>query len=290
MLSPDFIMPKNHRLKPLTALGFFNFNVLRQFLTENRSVPVHCIEYALRNLADRIPVRGGGSRIQWCSLKHLISAKAEREWTLDIQDWDELGHPGFFLGFRNTTVILAQGALNYSTPLGIKERRQMEARSKLLKLLLDGCNITSPRMKAALKGLSVLTTAERKVINSGFYSLFAEVRVMEGAHFDDSDDDIDDEGDATDALIMSERKKTNLLSDDDRPYEDEPDFTELYSLHEHVLSLIIKVKSGGRRTQKLLDEINFGENEISHLGMNSYMFTREKERLSRVRNSEWEKC
>lgn len=288
-------MKKHQVLHPLTALGFFDFNILNELISDNRSAPVHCIEYALRNIADRVPVRIGGGKIKWYELKHLISASAEEEWTDEIRDWYEFDDPYFFKGVGNIWVLLAQGAFGYSQPLGIKERRQMEARSKVLKYLLDGAKFDSPRFKSALKGLVILPPSERKILNAGFYRRFAEMRMMEGDHFDESYDspnsgDSTYEGHDLDAVILSERGRKIKSREPAFHPDDEPHFHELHAIHDNLLILINEFKKGGRGSKRLLDEINLGEEMISGIGMDSHIFTREKERLSSIRDEEWGDC
>ena len=285
-------MKKYHVLHPLTALGFFDFSILNELLSDNRSAPVHCIEYALRNIADRVPVRIGGEKIKWYELKHLISASAEAEWTDEIQGWYEFDDPRFFNGVGNVWVLLAQGAFGYSQPLGIKQRRQMEARSKVIKYLLDGAQVESPRFKSALRGLVILPPSERRIMNAGFYGRFAEMRMMDGDHFDESYDtrDLGDstyEGYDLDAVILSERGRKNKSREPAFNPDDEPHFHELHAIHDNLLILINEFKKGGRRSKQLLDEINLGEEMISRIGMDSRIFTREKERLSSIRDEEW---
>lgn len=285
-------MKKHHALNPLTALGFFNLNILKDFLSDHRSVPVHCIEYALRNLADKVPVRIGGGKIKWYELKHLISKSAEDEWTDEIQGWYEFDDSRFFNGVGNVQVLLAQGAFGFSQPLGIKERRQMEVRSKVMKYLLDGALIESPRFKSALKALMILPPSERRILNAEFYRLFSEMRVMEGSHFDESYD-MPDSGDSTyeghdlDTVILSERGRRSKSSEPAFHPDDEAHFLELHAIHDNLLILINEFKKGGRRSKQLLAEINLGEEMISRIGMDSRIFTREKERLSGIRDEEW---
>lgn len=289
-------MPKEHRLKPLMALGFLEFNVLSDLLHNNSHVSIFCIEYGLRNIAHRIPVRSGGHSIQWFELKPLITSDAEVDWTEEIYGWEEMEDPDFFLGRGNQKVILAQGAFFYSGRLGLPERKQMESRSAILKHLLDGVSTGSLKFKSALKNLSCLSPLERRALRSGLYSLIKKMRVIDREYFDESDDKTE-EIDPLDASILAEREEYRDAEEDDdaRPYKQDPHFSELYALHEHVLSLIIKHNTplswfiNGDKQRVALDEINLGEEMISRLGLYHPFFSREKERLGRIRLKAWGK-
>jgi hypothetical protein len=288
-------MPKKHRLKPLMALGFLEFNVLSDLLHNNSYVSIFCIEYGLRNIAHRIPVRSGGGSIQWFKLKPLITAIAEADWAEEIRTWEEMRNPHFFLGWNNRKAILAQGAFMYSHPYGLPERKEMESRSAILKQLLDGVSTGSLKFKSALKNSSCLSPLERRALRGGLYSLIKKMRVIDREYFEESDDKAE-EIDPLDASIFAEREECRDSEEDDdaRPYKQDPHFSELYTLHEHVLSLIIKYQKGtlsrfvtGDRQRVSLDEINLGEVMISRLGLCSVEFSRERLRLSRIRENTW---
>ena len=287
-------MPKKHRLKPLMALGFLEFNVLSNLLHNNSYVSIFCIEYGLRNIADRIPVRSGGQTIQWFELKHLITADTEAYWTEEIKGWEEMQDSDFFLGRGNLKAILAQGAFWYSAPLGMPERKQMDSRSAILKHLLDGVSTGSLKFKLALKNSSCLSPSERRALRGGLYSLIKKRRIIDSEHFDKSDGKAE-EIDPLDESILAERAEARNTEEDDdaRPYYHDPHFSELYTLHEHVLSLIIKHNTAlfwfnkGDKQRAALDEIDLGEEMISRLGLYHPFFSREKERLSRIRLKAW---
>jgi hypothetical protein len=273
-------MPKEQRLKPLMALGFLEFNVLSDLLHNNSHVSIFCIEYGLRNIAHRIPVRSGGHSIQWFELKPLITAIAEADWAEEIRTWEEMQDPDFFLGMSNQKVILAQGAFGYSAPLGLPERKQMESRSAILKHLLDGVSTGSLKFKSALKNSSCLSPLERRALRSGLYSLITKMRTTDSEYFEESDW----------ANENDEKEK------DERPYKYDRNFSELYSLHDHVLKLILKHKKHsidwfiyGDAQRVSLDEINRGEEAINELYLFHPFFSCEKERLSLIRQEAWAK-
>jgi hypothetical protein len=287
-------MPKEHRLKPLMALGFLEFNVLSDLLHNNSHVSIFCIEYGLRNIAHRIPVRSGGESIQWFELKPLITAIAEADWAEEIRTWEEMRNPHFFLGWNNRKAILAQGAFLYSAPLGLPERKQMDSRSAILKHLLDGVSTGSLKFKLALKDSSCLSPLERRALRGGLYSLIKKMRIIDSEYSDKSDGNAE-EIDSFDESILDERSEARNTEEDDdaHPYYQDPHFSELYALHEHVLSLIIKHNTPlfwfnkGDKQRVALDEINLGEEMISRLGLYHPFFSREKERLSRIRLKAW---
>lgn len=269
-------MPKEHRLKPLMALGFLEFNVLSDLLHNNSHVSIFCIEYGLRNIAHRIPVRSGGHSIQWFELKPLITSDAEVDWTEEIYGWEEMEDPDFFLGRGNQKVILAQGAFFYSGQLGLPERKQMESRSAILKHLLDGVSTGSLKFKSALKNSSCLSPLERRALRGGLYSLIKKMRTTDSEYFEESD--------------------WALENDDARPYKYDRNFSELYTLHDHVLSLILKHKKHsidwfiyGDTQAVSLDRINRGEETINELYLFHPFFSHEKERLSLIRQEAWAK-
>lgn len=273
-------MPKEHRLKPLMALGFLEFNVLSDLLHNHSYVSIYCIEYGLRNIAHRIPVRSGGHSIQWFELKPLITAIAEADWAEEIRTWEEMQDPDFFLGRGNQKAILAQGAFGYSAPLGLPERKQMESRSAILKHLLDGVSTGSLKFKSALKNSSCLSPLERRALRGGLYSLIKKMRTTDSEYFKESDW----------ANENDEKEK------DARPYKYDRNFSELYSLHDHVLSLILKHKNHslnwfryGDGQAVSLDRINVGEEMINELYLFHPFFSREKERLSLIRQEAWAK-
>lgn len=278
------------------ALGFLSFDSLHEFLSVNDEDPIHCIEYALRNIADKVPVRSGGSRIGWFTLKHLVSAHVERDWSSRLRDCYGEDDLAFFMGARRERVMLAQGAFGYSGPMGIKERVEFEVRSKVLMCLVDGVGIESPRMTSAIKGLSVLKYSERKVLRESLITQIKKMRIMDAEYFDDVDESMRWKRLAGDELIAKalgadeglERPDFGCESDASvRLYDFDPDFAELYDMHEHILSLITKCRSPRGRTQALLDEIDMGEVLISRLGVGNSLFYREKERLHAIRQDAW---
>jgi len=148
------------------ALGFFEFDDLRWIFVLNGYPSVYALEYGLRGLADRVPVRWDGKPIRWCKLKKKISLDHEEGAIDEVKCWLS-GKMDFFLGEKNLKVVLAQGSL-FANSSSVVELQRMYARSAILKLLLDGVSPDSPTFKAKVAAASCLSLRDRKDLRSGF--------------------------------------------------------------------------------------------------------------------------
>jgi|688.fasta_scaffold245572_2 hypothetical protein len=158
-------MKKTRVTKPLMALGFYAFDDLYWAVATNPENSLYLLEYGLRGLADKVPIRWDGKPIRWYKLRKKVSADL-RECAIEELTSSLRGNLDEFLGEGNFRAVLAQGSL-FTKSCFDGELEKMQARSAILRLLLDGVSTDSATFKSKVKGAHCLGVLERKFLRAG---------------------------------------------------------------------------------------------------------------------------